>query len=74
MQPTLEDKGMKREGEGSREERRRRKKSRWGGDEMDKSFILGMPTVLPTNLSKEQEQAYIRPLHRSQFTAVMENG
>ena len=43
----------------SKEERRKRKKSRWGSDEKDKSFILGMPTVLPTNLSKEQEAAYL---------------
>lgn len=43
----------------TKEERRKRKKSRWGSDEKDKSFILGMPTVLPTNLSKEQEAAYL---------------
>lgn len=42
-----------------REERKRRRKSRWGNDEKEKSFILGMPTVLPTNLSKEQEEAYL---------------
>lgn len=42
-----------------REERRKRRKSRWGQDEKEKSFILGMPTVLPTNLSKEQEAAYL---------------
>jgi splicing factor 1 len=42
-----------------REERRKRRKSRWNNDEKDKSFILGMPTVLPTNLSKEQEEAYL---------------
>jgi len=43
----------------SREERRKRRKSRWGGDENEKTFIPGMPTVLPTNLSKEQEEAYL---------------
>lgn len=41
------------------EERRKRRKSRWGNEEKEKSFILGMPTVLPTNLSKEQEEAYL---------------
>uniref|UniRef100_T1HQP0 SF1-HH domain-containing protein n=1 Tax=Rhodnius prolixus TaxID=13249 RepID=T1HQP0_RHOPR len=61
MQVDEEKLSLKREFEGlSREERRKRKKSRWGSDEMDKSFILGMPTVLPTNLTKEQEQAYLR--------------
>lgn len=43
----------------SREERRKKRKSRWGGDEKEKIFIPGMPTVLPTNLSKEQEEAYL---------------
>jgi hypothetical protein len=43
-----------------REERRAKKRrSRWGGDEKEKTFIPGMPTVLPTNLSKEQEEAYL---------------
>lgn len=43
----------------SREERRKRRKTRWGGSEHDKTFIPGMPTVLPTNLTPEQEQAYL---------------
>jgi len=43
-----------------REERRAKKRrSRWGGDEKEKTFIPGMPTVLPTNLSKQQEEAYL---------------
>lgn len=40
-------------------ERKRRRRSRWGAEESDKTFIPGMPTVLPTNLSKEQEEAYV---------------
>lgn len=44
----------------TKEERRARKrKSRWGAEETDKTFIPGMPTVIPTNLSKDQEQAYL---------------
>jgi hypothetical protein len=47
--------------EETKEERRaRRKKSRWGGGEFDKTFIPGMPTILPSNLSKNQEKAYLR--------------
>lgn len=42
------------------EERKRRRKSRWQGDEKDKTFIPGMPTVLPSNMSKDQEEAYLR--------------
>ncbi len=41
--------------------RKRKRKSRWGTEDVtEKLFIPGMPTVLPANLSKEQEEAYIR--------------
>lgn len=40
-------------------ERKKRKKTRWSGSEHDKTFIPGMPTVLPTNLTPEQERAYL---------------
>lgn len=40
-------------------ERKKRKKTRWSGSEHDKTFIPGMPTVLPTNLTPEQEKAYL---------------
>lgn len=40
-------------------DRKRKKKSRWGGSDLEKTFIPGMPTVLPHNLTKEQEEAYI---------------
>lgn len=47
--------------EESREERRRKRKSRWGGvDGAEKTFIPGMPTMMPQGLSKEQEEAYLR--------------
>ena len=43
--------------------KRRKRKSRWGTDDYtDKLFIPGMPTILPGNLSKEQEEAYLRKL------------
>ena len=45
----------------SREERRRKRKSRWGGDDnTDKTFIPGMPTMMPQGLNTEQEEAYLR--------------
>ncbi|XP_014246784.1 splicing factor 1 [Cimex lectularius] len=77
MMTTEEEKttAVKRELEGlTKEERRKRKKSRWGGDEMEKSFILGMPTVLPTNLSKEQEQAYILQLQIEEVSRKLRTG
>ena len=44
----------------SREERRRKRKSRWGGSENDRVLIPGLPTVMPSNLSPEQEKIYLR--------------
>ena len=45
----------------SREERRRKRKSRWGGaDGAEKTFIPGMPTMMPQGLSADQEEAYLR--------------
>ena len=41
-------------------ERKRKRKSRWAGGEDDKTFIPGMPTMLPQGLNKDQEQAYLR--------------
>jgi len=47
----------------SREERRRKRKSRWGGQETtEKTFIPGMPTMMPQGLSKDQEEAYLLQL------------
>ena len=57
------DSGRSRESESkeSREERRRKRKSRWGGQETtEKTFIPGMPTMMPQGLSKDQEEAYLR--------------
>lgn len=41
-------------------DRKKKRKSRWATDDtVDKTIIPGMPTVLPSNLSKEQERQYI---------------
>lgn len=40
-------------------ERRRKRPSRWGGSEHEKIFIPGMPTILPSNLNRDQEYAYL---------------
>ncbi|XP_066992891.1 splicing factor 1 [Anabrus simplex] len=65
----------KRESEAEKEERRqKRKKSRWGGDEKEKTFIPGMPTVLPTNLSKEQEEAYLVQLQIEEISRKLRTG
>lgn len=41
------------------EQRVRKKKSRWGGSENDKTFIPGMPTILPASLDSHQQEAYL---------------
>lgn len=40
-------------------ERRRKKKSRWAGGDHDKTFIPGMPTILPPGMSQDQQEAYL---------------
>lgn len=39
-------------------ERKKKRKSRWGTEDK-RTFIPGMPTTMPPNLSPEQQQAYI---------------
>lgn len=40
--------------------RKKKRQSRWVTTEKDpKSFIPGMPTIIPSNMSKEQEKAYL---------------
>ena len=35
---------------------RRKRKSRWGGGEDDKTFIPGMPTMMPQGLNTQQQE------------------
>ena len=39
-------------------ERKRKRKSRWGTEDK-RTFIPGMPTTMPPNLSPDQQRAYI---------------
>jgi splicing factor 1 len=61
--------GIKREfsrddGEGDgREERKRKRKSRWGNSDTDRVIIPGLPTVLPSNITPEQEKTYLCEYH-----------
>jgi len=41
-------------------EKKRKRKSRWTNDEADKTFIPGMPTVLPADATEDQKEQYIR--------------
>lgn len=50
----------KREGE-TKEERAKRRRSRWT-DEASKTYIPGLPTMIPEGLTPQQEQAYLLQL------------
>lgn len=43
----------------TQEGKRRKKKSRWAGTENEKTFIPGMPTILPAGMTPDQQQAYL---------------
>ncbi|XP_028050811.1 splicing factor 1 isoform X1 [Monomorium pharaonis] len=64
----------KQEKDSKEGERRKRKKTRWGGSEHDKTFIPGMPTVLPTNLTPEQEKAYLFQLQIEEISRKLRTG
>ena len=52
--------------------RKKKRKSRWT-DETCKTFIPGLPTMIPTGMSKEQEEAYLckSKLFISEFSCVL---
>ncbi|XP_078382007.1 splicing factor 1-like isoform X1 [Oculina patagonica] len=54
-------------------ERKKKRKSRWGTDEK-RTFIPGMPTTMPPNLSPEQQQAYIAQLKIEEITRMLRTG
>ncbi|XP_056643303.1 splicing factor 1 [Diorhabda sublineata] len=58
----------------SEDERRKKKRSRWGGSEHEKIFIPGMPTILPQNLNKDQEQAYLLQLQIEEVSRKLRSG
>merc|ERR1719221_706919 len=57
----------------SREERKKKRKSRWT-DEACKTFIPGLPTMIPAGLSKEQEEAYLLQLKIEEASRRLRSG
>jgi len=57
----------------SREERKKKRKSRWT-DETCKTFIPGLPTMIPTGMSKEQEEAYLLQLKIEEASRRLRSG
>ncbi|XP_050080976.1 splicing factor 1 [Anopheles maculipalpis] len=61
-------------GEGGESSRRRKKKSRWAGSDHDKTFIPGMPTVLPSTLTPDQQEAYLVQLQIEEISRKLRTG
>uniref|UniRef100_A0A182JAJ5 Branchpoint-bridging protein n=2 Tax=Anopheles atroparvus TaxID=41427 RepID=A0A182JAJ5_ANOAO len=54
--------------------RKRKRKSRWAGGDHDKTFIPGMPTVLPSTLTPDQQEAYLVQLQIEEITRKLRTG
>ncbi|XP_036323815.1 serine/threonine-protein kinase fray2 isoform X2 [Rhagoletis pomonella] len=55
-------------------DRKKRKRSRWGGTENDKTFIPGMPTILPPTLDSAQQEAYLVQLEIEEISRKLRTG
>ncbi|KAI1291774.1 Splicing factor 1 [Halotydeus destructor] len=58
----------------AKEERRRKRKSRWGDSEKDRVIIPGLPTMLPPNLTQEQEKIYLLQLQIEEVSRKLRTG
>ncbi|KFB52234.1 AGAP000049-PA-like protein [Anopheles sinensis] len=54
--------------------RKRKRKSRWAGGDHDKTFIPGMPTVLPSTLTPDQQEAYLVQLQIEEISRKLRTG
>lgn len=55
-------------------EKQKKKRSRWGNEETDKTIIPGMPTVIPANLSGDQEKQYLVHLQIEEISRRLRTG
>ncbi|XP_055331752.1 splicing factor 1-like [Paramacrobiotus metropolitanus] len=60
--------------EGSQEAQKPRKRSRWAEATEQRAFIPGMPTIIPTNMTKEQERAYLLQLQIEDISRKLRSG
>ena len=50
-------------------EKKKKRRSRWGDTESEKSIVSGLPVVVPQGLTKEQEEQYLcKVIHFALFT------
>ncbi|XP_050677862.1 splicing factor 1 isoform X2 [Leptidea sinapis] len=68
------DDGLGPEGETAAERRARKRRTRWMGSEHDKTFIPGLPTVLPSCLTREQEEQYLLQLQIEEVSRKLRSG
>ncbi|CAH2085907.1 unnamed protein product [Euphydryas editha] len=68
------DDGQGPPGETAAERRARRRRTRWMGSEHDKTFIPGLPTVLPSTLTREQEEQYLLQLQIEEVSRKLRSG
>lgn len=56
------------------DKKQQKKRSRWGNEETDKTIIPGMPTVIPANLSGDQEKQYLVHLQIEEISRRLRTG
>ncbi|KAH8409841.1 hypothetical protein KR222_009490 [Zaprionus bogoriensis] len=66
--------GLSENSADSAAERKRKRKSRWGGTEKDKTFIPGMPTILPSTLDPAQQEAYLVQFQIEEISRKLRTG
>jgi splicing factor 1 len=62
MAPVLTKNQLSDDDSNSNDQESRRKKkraSRWAANESEKAFIPGIPTMMPSNMTQDQEKAYL---------------
>jgi len=56
------------------QEKKKKKRSRWGAESIDKTFIPGMPTVVPMGLNNDQEKQYLLQLQIEEISRRLRTG
>ena len=51
--------------------RKKKRSSRWTSEDSAKAFIPGMPTIIPNNMTKEQEKAYLCQLRIEEISRML---
>ncbi|GAU90861.1 hypothetical protein RvY_03221 [Ramazzottius varieornatus] len=60
--------------EGSAEPTKKKRRSRWAETTEARAFIPGMPTIIPANLSRDQERIYLLQLQIEDYSRKLRTG